>query len=38
LNLGLPHTKAQNAVRGRRKKAAWDDAYMLQIIADHAHA
>ena len=24
--------------RGRRKKAAWNDAYMLQIIANKAHA
>jgi hypothetical protein len=26
------------SLRGRRKMAAWNDAYMLQIIANQAHA
>jgi hypothetical protein len=25
-------------LRGRRKKAAWNDDYMLQLIVGHAHA
>jgi predicted transposase YbfD/YdcC len=28
----------RTSLRGRRKKAAWNDAYMLQIIANQAHA
>jgi predicted transposase YbfD/YdcC len=38
LNLVARDRSGRTSLRGRRKKAAWDDAYMLQIIANHAHA
>src|SRR5918998_2195164 len=33
LNLVARDRSSQTSLRGRRKKAAWDDGYMLQIIA-----
>jgi predicted transposase YbfD/YdcC len=38
LNLVARDRSPQTSLRGRRKKAAWNDAYMLQIIAHQAHA
>ena len=38
LNLVARDRGSQASLRGRRKKAAWNDAYMLQIIANQAHA
>src|SRR5918993_3292690 len=38
LNLVARDRSTQTSLRGRRKKAAWDDSYMLQIIARQAHA
>ncbi len=38
LNLVARDKGTQTSLRGRRKKAAWDNNYMLQIIAHHAHA
>ncbi|ACL59145.1 transposase IS4 family protein [Methylobacterium nodulans ORS 2060] len=38
LNLIAQDRSTQASLRGRRKKAAWDDDYMLQIIANQAHA
>src|SRR3954463_14620508 len=38
LNLVARDRSTQTSLRGRRKKAAWDDGYMLQIIAHQAHA
>src|SRR3954469_9109897 len=38
LNLVAQDRSPQTSLRGRRKKAAWDDGYMLQIIAHQAHA
>ena len=38
LNLVAQDQGTQTSLRGRRKKAAWDDSYMLQIIARQAHA
>ena len=38
LNLVTQDQGTQTSLRGRRKKAAWNDAYMLQIIAHQAHA
>ena len=42
LNLVAQDQGTQTSLRGRRKKAAWDDSYMLQImlqiIACQAHA
>ena len=38
LNLVARDRSTQTSLRGRRKKAAWDDDYMLQIIAHQAHA
>jgi hypothetical protein len=38
LNLVARDRSPQTSLRGRRKKAAWDDSYMLQIIAHQAHA
>ena len=38
LNLVARDRSTQTSLRGRRKKAAWDDAYMLQIIARQTHA
>ena len=38
LNLVATDRSGRTSLRGRRKKAAWNGAYMLQIIADHAHA
>jgi predicted transposase YbfD/YdcC len=38
LNLVARDRSPQTSLRGRRKKAAWDDGYMLQIIAPQAHA
>ncbi len=38
LNLVAQDKSSQVSLRGRRKKAAWDDGYMLQIIAHQAHA
>ena len=38
LNLVARDRSTQTSLRGRRKKAAWDDGYMLQIIAPQAHA
>ena len=38
LNLVARDRSSRTSLRGRRKKAAWNDAYMLQIIANQAHA
>ena len=38
LNLVAQDRGTQTSLRGRRKKAAWNDGYMLQIIAHQAHA
>ena len=38
LNLVARDRSGRTSLRGRRKKAAWNDAYMLQIIANQAHA
>ena len=38
LNLVARDRRSRTILRGRRKKAAWKDAYMLQIIANQAHA
>ncbi len=38
LNLVARDRSGPTSLRGRRKKAAWNDAYMLQIIANQAHA
>jgi hypothetical protein len=38
LNLAARDRSTQTSLRGRRKKAAWDDGYMLQIIAPQTHA
>jgi predicted transposase YbfD/YdcC len=38
LNLVARDRSTQTSLRGRRKKAAWNDGYMLQIIAPQAHA
>ena len=38
LNLVARNRSGRASLRGRRKKAAWNDAYMLQIITDQAHA
>ena len=38
LNLVARDRSSQTSLRGRRKKAAWDDGYMFQIIAHQAHA
>src|SRR4051812_23996892 len=38
LNLVARDRTTQTSLRGRRKKAAWNDAYMFQIIARQTHA
>jgi predicted transposase YbfD/YdcC len=38
LNLVARDRSTQTSLRGRRKKAAWDDGSMFQIIAHQAHA
>ena len=38
LNLVAGDRGSRTSLRGRRKKAAWNDAYMFQIIANQAHA
>ena len=38
LNLLGGDRSGQSSLRGRRKKAAWNDDYMLRIIARQAHA
>jgi hypothetical protein len=38
LNLVAKDRDSQASLRGRRKKAAWNDDYMLQLIVGHAHA
>src|SRR5918993_10993 len=38
LNLVGRDRTSQTSLRGRRKKAAWNDDYMLRIIARQAHA
>ena len=38
LNLVARDRGSRASLRGRRKKAAWNDGYMLQIITGHAHA
>jgi predicted transposase YbfD/YdcC len=38
LNLVARDRGTQTSLRGRRKKAAWNDGYMLRIIAHQAHA
>src|SRR5690349_22053728 len=38
LNLVAADRGGQTSLRGRRKKAAWNDDYMLRIIASQAHA
>src|ERR671929_667818 len=38
LNLVAGDRSGQTSLRGRRKKAAWNDDYMLRIIAGQAHA
>ena len=38
LNLIAGDRSSQTSLRGRRKKAAWNDDYMLRIIARQAHA
>jgi predicted transposase YbfD/YdcC len=38
LNLVARDRSTRTSLRGRRKKAAWNDHYMLQIITSQAHA
>ena len=38
LNLVAGDRSSQTSLCGRRKKAAWNDDYMLRIIANQAHA
>jgi predicted transposase YbfD/YdcC len=38
LNLVAKDRGSRTSLRGRRKKAAWNDDYMRQIITNHAHA
>src|ERR671912_129469 len=38
LNLVAKDRGSRTSVRGRRKKAAWNDDYMRQIITNHDHA
>jgi predicted transposase YbfD/YdcC len=38
LNLVAKDRGSRTSLRGKRKKAAWNDDYMLQIITNHAHA
>jgi predicted transposase YbfD/YdcC len=38
LNLLARDRRSRTSLRGRRKKAAWNDDYMLQLIVGHAHA
>ena len=38
LNLAARDRDSRASLRGRRKRAAWDDDYMLQLIAGQAHA
>jgi predicted transposase YbfD/YdcC len=38
LNLVARDRSGRTTLRGRRKRAAWNDAYMLQIITNQAHA
>ena len=38
LNLVARDRSGRTSLRGRRKKAAWDDDYMLQLIVGQAHA
>src|SRR5215210_3074788 len=38
LNLVAGDRSSRTSLRGRRKKAAWNDDYMLRIIARQAHA
>lgn len=38
LNLVARDRDSRASLRGRRKKAAWNDGYMLQIITGQAHA
>ena len=38
LNLVAADRSSQTSLRGRRKKAAWNDDYMLRIITRQAHA
>ncbi len=38
LNLVARDRSGRTSLRGRRKKAAWNDDYMLRIIANQAHA
>ena len=38
LNLVAKDRDSRASLRGRRKKAAWNDDYMLQLIVGHAHA
>ena len=38
LNLVAKDRDSRASLRGRRKKAAWNDDYMRQIITNHDHA
>ena len=38
LNLVARDRSGRSSLRGRRKRAAWNDDYMLRIIANQAHA
>ena len=38
LDLAAKDRGSRASLRGRRKKAAWNDDYMLQLIVGHAHA
>ena len=38
LNLIKQHSTAKISLKARRKKAAWDDQYMTQIISGKFHA
>ena len=38
LNLVAKDRGSRTSMRGRRKKAAWNDDYMRQIITNHDHA
>ena len=38
LDLVAKDRGSRASLRGRRKKAAWNDGYMIQLIAGHAHA
>src|SRR3954451_1947530 len=38
LNLVAADRSSQTSLRGRRKKAAWNDDYMLRIITRQVHA